>query len=168
MLLLTGIWSPRLINCRRVKERRQKVWLQLLVMSCFLSHNDCFGNRCLTCGREFKRASHLKTHMRSSCGVKAHLCSICNKSFTSIQTFTVWRTCSSRFPLKTAFLSYLPHDYRTRNWIMSNRFPLGSSKVSPCQFRSYGLHLCFLWDEVYFGWTLLASCWSAMLSDCKS
>ncbi|EFX71040.1 hypothetical protein DAPPUDRAFT_256303 [Daphnia pulex] len=45
--------------------------------------------KCLSCEREFKRASHLKTHMRSNCGAnKSHVCPICTKSFATAQALT--------------------------------------------------------------------------------
>lgn len=57
--------------------------------------------KCLSCGREFKRAAHLKIHMRSNCGVmKAHICSICPKSFSTAQALMVHQKAhSDQYPM---------------------------------------------------------------------
>jgi len=78
-------------------------------------------NRCLDCGREFKRITQLNSHMRTNCGTnKSHLCPTCNKSFITSQALMTHKkthlqvanknydcnNCGVQFP---SALSYLRH-----------------------------------------------------------
>lgn len=70
--------------------------------------------RCLSCGREFKRASHLKTHLRSNCGGnKAYICPICAKSFSNVQSLTVRCLYPIIYSLKACYCNSI--------WAISDR-----------------------------------------------